>query len=278
VGALRVEGGPPDPGARVRFLPALASLLAVAVERERLEREATAAERLRLSDAVKTAILRAVSHDLRSPLTAIRVAAESVASPAVSLSPVDRARQLETVRHESARLDRLVANLLDLSRLQTAYAEPARELVAAEELVGRALAELGGDERVRTEFPPEPPLVEVDPAQVERVLVNLLENALRYSPPAAEVLVRVSAAREEVAIAVVDRGPGVPPEDAERIFEPFQQLAANDGSRGTGLGLAIVRGFAEANGGRVWAEAAAGGGASFAVAFPRARVLAEVER
>jgi len=282
VGALRIEDGAPDPVARDRFLPALASLLAVAVERDRLEREAIEAERLRLSDQVKTAILRAVSHDLRSPLTAIRVAAESLSSPSVTLSDDDRKRQLETVRHESARLDRLVANLLDLSRLQTGYSEPRREVVSAEELVAQALAELGWDERIRTELPPAPLLLEVDSAQVERALVNLLENALRFSPPESSVLVRVAAEDGEAVLAVLDRGPGIPPGDADRIFEPFQQLASDDGGRragrGTGLGLAIVRGFAEANGGRAWAEPGPGGGASFAVAFPLVPSPAGVER
>jgi two-component system sensor histidine kinase KdpD len=182
------------------------------------------------------------------------------------------------VRQESARLDRLVANLLDLSRLQTGYAEPRRELVSVEELVGRALAELGWDERIGTELPSEPLLVEVDAAQVERVLVNLLENALRFSPPGSKVLVQVEDGGEEVAIAVVDRGPGLGPGDEARIFEPFRQLAASDGSRGTGLGLAIVRGFAEANGGRVGAGPAPGGGAAFTVTFPRSRALSGATR
>ena len=279
VGTLYVEGDAEiDPAVSRRFLPALASLLAVALDRQRLQREALAAERLRSSDSVKTAILRAVSHDLRSPLTAIRVAAESLASPSVTLSEDDKARQLDTVRDESARLDRLVANLLDLSRLEAGTAVSQRELVAVDELVSQALVGLGRDNRVRVELPPDPPLVEVDPVQVERVLVNLLENALRLSPAEADVVIRVFSAGDEVVLRVIDEGPGIPASELDRIFEPFQQSTNGDARRGTGLGLAIARGFAEANGGRVWAESMPGEGASFAVAFPFAPAVVGLAR
>ena len=279
VGALYIDGDVDvDRSVTSRFLPALASLLAVALEREQLQREALAAERLRLSDSVKTAILRAVSHDLRSPLTAIRVAAESLASPSVTLTEADKARQLDTVRQESARLDRLVANLLDLSRLEAGKTVSQRELVAVDELVSQALAAVGSDHCVRVESPPEPPLIEVDAVQVERVLVNLLENALRYSPPGSDVVISTALVGEDVIVRVVDEGPGVPTAERERIFEPFHQLAMSDGRRGTGLGLAIARGFAEANGGRVCAESTRGEGASFAVAFPQAAVPVGLER
>ena len=257
---------------RERFLPAFASLLGIALDRERLEREAVATESLRTSDAVKTAILRAVSHDLRSPLTAIRVAAESVASLSVTLSDEDRARQLDTVRRESARLDRLVANLLDLSRLEAGSTRSQRELVSVDELIGQAFAELAHDDRIRVQLPPEPLVIDVDPFQVERVLANLVENALRYSSPDSDVLVDVRSIGADAIVRVADDGPGIPEAERDRIFEPFQQLASADGRRGTGLGLAIARGFAEANGGRVWAESNNGRGASFVVAFPLAGV------
>jgi two-component system sensor histidine kinase KdpD len=279
VGTLYIEGETEvSPAVRDRFLPALASLLAVALDREELEREALAAEKLRLSDSVKTAILRAASHDLRSPLTAIRVAAESLASPSVTLSAEDRGRQLDTVRRESARLDRLVANLLDLSRLEAGSTVSRPELVSLDELVGQAVAELGSGDRVRIELAGDPPLVEVDPVQVERVLVNLLENALRYSRLEADVAVVIAPAGEEAVVRVVDEGPGIPAGDVERVFEPFERLDGAGGRRGLGLGLTIARGLAEANGGRVWVESRPGAGASFAVAFPLTRAPAGAER
>jgi two-component system sensor histidine kinase KdpD len=269
------NSGRPDAAVVARFLPALASLLAVAIDREELEREALAAERLRLSDSVKTAILRSVSHDLRSPLTAIRVAAESLASSALRLSATDRQRQFDTVREESRRLDRLVANLLDVSRLQTGGVTPRRELVALDELLGQALSALGEREKsVRVELPAELPLVEVDATQVERVLVNLFENGLRFSPTSEAVLVRVMTSADAAVVSVENQGPPISERDIERIFEPFESASEEDGRGGTGLGLAIARGFTEANDGRIWADAGRVAGARFHVAFPLAHVPA----
>jgi two-component system, OmpR family, sensor histidine kinase KdpD len=260
-----------DASVRDRFLPAFASLLAVAMDREALEQEALAAERLRLSDSIKTAILRSVSHDLRSPLTAIRVAGESLASPALELSEADRHRLLDTIREESQRLDRLVANLLDLSRLQAGALTSRKELVAVDELVGQALAQLAGREAsVRIELPDDAPIVNVDTAQIERALVNLLENALRFAPADTDVVVRAAAFPDEVVLRVENQGPALAESDLERIFEPFEGAVEEDGRQGTGLGLAIARGFAEANGGRIWAESHPLRGVSFAMSFPLA--------
>jgi two-component system, OmpR family, sensor histidine kinase KdpD len=280
VGRLLVpEGEQPDSAVRDRFLPTLASLLAVAIDREALQREALEAERLRLSDSVKTAILRSVSHDLRSPLTAIRVAGESLASPALELTEEDRQRLLDTIKEESHRLDRLVANLLDLSRLETGAVTSKKDLVAIDELVGQALAQLGGREAlVRVELPgKEIPLVEVDAIQVERALVNLLENGLRFSPEDQDVVVRVTVSPIEVVLRVENGGPPLAERDLERIFEPFERAAEMEGRQGTGLGLAIARGFAEANGGRIWAESPGPEGACFAIAFPLAAVPVQAQ-
>jgi two-component system sensor histidine kinase KdpD len=268
-----------NPSAVRRFLPALASLLAVGLDREELQRQALAAEGLRTSDAVKTAILRAVSHDLRSPLTAIRVAAESLTSPSLQLSVDDRRGQLETLRVETRRLDRLVTNLLDFSRLEAGAARPRTELVAVDELIGQALAGVDADAvPVEVKLPREIPFVEVDSAQVERALVNLLANAQRFAPMGTPVTVTVSAGDEEVVLRIANNGPAIQPHDLDQVFEPFVRLAGDDDRAGTGLGLAIARGFAEANGGRVWAESPPGGGAAFGLAFPVAHVPAEVGR
>jgi two-component system sensor histidine kinase KdpD len=277
VGTMVLEGARRGRSAgRRRLLPALASLLGVAIDRERLAGEAFEAEALRRSDAMKTALLRAVSHDLRSPLMAILTSAGALARRDLSLDPDDRRELLETIAGEAARLDRLVGNLLDLSRLQAGAAQPEPELLAIDELVVQALAELGDEAgRVQASFADEPPAVRADANQIERVIVNLIENALRYSPAAEPVRVQVTATGAEVLVRVVDRGEGIPAADLERIFEPFQRGAGAD-TRGAGLGLAIARGFASANGGRVWAESRVGQGATFVLALPAVPVEAVV--
>jgi two-component system, OmpR family, sensor histidine kinase KdpD len=257
-----------------RILPALASMLAVAVDRERLSLAAVEAETLRRSDAIKTAVLRAVSHDLRSPLTAIRAAGEGLRRDDLRLDDEDRAELADTITGEAARLERLVTNLIDLSRLEAGAARPRPELWPAEELVGRALETLGSAaKRVDVHLPNEPVAATVDGAQIERVLVNLLENAAKFSSPADRIDVDVQAHAGELVVRVRDHGPGIPPDRAARIFDPFESSTV---STGTGLGLAIATGFAQANGGRVWFEPGEGGGAVFALALPAADVPAEV--
>ena len=266
VGRVFLEGDA-DADVSSRLLPGLASLLAVAVDRERLARRAVEAEALRRSDAIKTAILRAVSHDLRSPLTAIRTATESLESEALDLSVEDRAALLTTIEIETARLDRLVTNLLDLSRLELGAAEPKPELWTVESLVGQALSELGPRaDRVSVALSPDLPPIEVDGAQIEHVLVNLLDNALKFSPAAEPVELRGEQHDGEVIVRVVDRGPGLSNWELERIFEPFEP--GRGASAGSGLGLAIAKGFAQANGARLEAEPNQEGGASFVLSLP----------
>jgi two-component system, OmpR family, sensor histidine kinase KdpD len=267
-------GSDPNVSARHRFLPALAALLAVAVERDRLEREALEAEALRRSDLVKTALLRAVSHDLRSPLTAIRTAVGALRNSTLNLSAEDRRELLETIDLDSERLSRLVADLLDLSRLEAGGAAPDVELWSLDDLVREAVDSLGARDRV--ELAGEAPLVNVDAVQVQRVLANLIENALKFSPPGGRVHVRVTATRKEAIVRVVDNGPGLDESELERVFEPFYRRGPDTRS-GAGLGLAIARGFAAANGGRVWAESRPGQGASFALALPVVEVPVELQ-
>ncbi len=270
-------GESPRPAIAERVLPALASLLAVALDRERLSLAALEAETLRRSDAVKTAVLRAVSHDLRSPLTAIRAAGEGLDRNDLRLDEHDRAALLQTITGEAARLERLVTNLIDFSRLEAGAARPRPELWTGDDLVGRALETLGSAaDRVAVELPDEPVAALVDGAQIERVLVNLLENALKFTSPEAAVGIHVRGERDELLIEVRDHGPGIPPEDVERIFEPFEQ--ADGSAAGSGLGLAIASGFAQANGGRIWAEPAPGGGAVFTLAVPAVDVPAPLRR
>jgi two-component system sensor histidine kinase KdpD len=275
IGTIRLEGlRRGDARARRRLLPALASLLGVAIDRERLAAEALEAEALRRADVMKTALLRAVSHDLRTPLMAISTAASALARPDLALDDADREELLATVVAASERLDHLVGNLLDLSRLEAGAAQPEQEVVEVEELVLGAVDELGdeGGGRVRVALADEPCAVRVDPHQIRRALVNLLENALKFSPPGEPVHVRVAPGASEAFVRVIDHGPGVPPADRELVFEPFQRGSRGADAPGAGLGLAIARGFAAANGGRLTVESRSGQGATFVLALPAVAV------
>jgi two-component system sensor histidine kinase KdpD len=257
---------PPDEALTGRVTGVLAALLATAIERDELSR----------SDATKTAVLRSVSHDLRSPLTAIGTASEMLADPRERLSTRDRDELLASIREQAQRLDRLVANLLDLSRLEAGAASPVAELWPVDELLGRALEAIGADgDRVVVSLPDESPAVRVDAAQLERVLVNLVENALRYSSPADSVEVRALVRGGEVVVSITDHGPGLAQEELESIFEPFWR-GTGAGERGSGLGLAIARGFATLNGGRLWVESVPGRGATFSVALPAVEIGSKV--
>jgi two-component system sensor histidine kinase KdpD len=249
------------------------ALLAVAEDRRRLENEAFEAEALRRSDLVKTALLRAVSHDLRSPLTSITTAIGALRNDELVFTDADRRELLETIAVDADRLARLVADLLDLSRLEAGAAEPEPEVWSVDELV----RELVLDHRLadRVDVAGETSFVNVDPVQVQRVLANLIENAMKFSPPGAQVHVRVTATSQEAIVRIVDQGPGLPEDELERVFEPFYRRTGGSSS-GAGLGLAIARGFAAANEGRVWAESRPGQGATFALALPVVEVPAEL--
>lgn len=260
----------PELAVRERFLPALASLLGVAVERERLVAEAIEASALRRSDAIKTAVIRAVSHDLRTPLATIEMALDGLDSPQVTLDDDDRRELLASIRAEHERLERLVDNLLDLSRLDAGSAQPSKEIWTPEQLLAGALSGLPGAGRVEVREAAEAPPVLVDGAQVERALANVVENALKYSPAAERVVVRVTATRQEAIIRVVDHGQGLEPGDLDRIFEAFHRAPSAGARPGAGLGLAIARGFVEVNDGRIWAESQPGQGTTVAIALPLA--------
>ena len=277
VGTLYVpDDEEPSYEARTRLLPALASLLAVARDRERLAAEALEAEAFRRSDTIKTAVIQAVSHDLRTPLATIEQALDGLEGGGLRLTDTDREELLDAIRIEHTRLKRLVENLLDLSRLQAGAASASLDVWTWEELIGRALDELGASERVAVDGRQDLPPVSVDATQVQRVLVNLLENALGVSPQHESVHVRVSATRKELLFRITDRGPGIPEAERERIFEPFHRIEGGPLRRGAGLGLAIARGFAEANGGRIWVESQPGRGASFVLGLPTVELPVQV--
>lgn len=264
-----------------RLLPALADLLELGLDRERLELAVREAEAVRRSDAMKTAILRSVSHDLRSPLTAVTAAAGALASPQLALSADDRDQLVATVVAEARRLERLVAGLLDLSRLQAGAARPVREPHAVDELVANALDDLDGEARVQVAVPDDLPPVLVDVVQLRRALANVLENALVHGGPDGAVTVTAEPGRPgeagelgTVRLLVRDRGPGIAPAEAQAVFEPFRKGRAGAAGHGSGLGLAIARGFVEAGGGTLeLGPAPAGGGALLVLELPVAAPL-----
>ncbi len=245
-----------------RLAPSLAVLLAAARRGAELEAEAIEAAALRRSDEVKTALLRAVSHDLRSPLTAISAAADGLAGGG------DGSRELiEVIRAESDRLGRLVSDLLDLSRLETGTARPSLDWCSIEEVVASAIGSLG-DRAAAVEVAIEPdlPLLEADAAQLERAVANLLDNAIRHGL-GRPVGVRARRLGYRIRVEIADHGPGIPAADLEDIFEPFVRGDRAAGA-GSGLGLAIARGFVAASSGRLWAESPPGGGATFVIELP----------
>ena len=253
--------------AQERVVPPLEALLAAALERDRLLSDVVETEALRRSDVIKTTLLRAVSHDLRSPLTAILTAAEPL--DAARISDVDRHELAGVVREEARRLSRLIDNLLDLSRLETGAAEPRRDWCSLEEVVEAAIEEVDlPADRFSVQVRDAVPLVRADAAQLTRALSNLLANSARYSR-GHPVLVRVWSLHNRVIVRVVDRGPGIPPAQRQRVFEPFYRAGTDEtGHRGSGLGLAIARGFVEANGGRISVESLPGQSTSFVVELP----------
>jgi K+-sensing histidine kinase KdpD len=240
-------------------------LVAANRERDALEAEAIEARALRRSDELKTALLRSVSHDLRSPLTAIVAAGETVGSPTVSEE--DRAALAETITVEAQRLSRLVENLIDLSRLEAGAAEPHRDWLSIEEVARAAAEQASPAEGYRLAVDPGTPLVRADAAQIERALFNVIDNAVRHSN-GQPVSIRARAVNERLIIRIVDRGRGIPERELERVFEAFR----GDSRTGAGLGLAIARGFVEANDGRIWAEALPGQGTTIVIELPLEKV------
>ncbi|MEG3629970.1 sensor histidine kinase KdpD [Streptomyces poriticola] len=242
-----------------RVLAAFAAQAAVVLDRRRLREEADRARALAEGNRIRTALLAAVSHDLRTPLAGIKASVTSLRSDDVAWSEEDRAELLEGIEEGADRLDHLVGNLLDMSRLQTGTVTPLIREIDVDEVVPVAL---GGvpEAGVELDVPESLPMVAVDPGLLERSVANLVENAVKYSPADRPVLVAASTHADRVEVRIVDRGPGVPDEAKDRIFEPFQRYGDAPRGSGVGLGLAVARGFAEAMGGTLDAEDTPGGG------------------
>ncbi|WP_435192591.1 DUF4118 domain-containing protein, partial [Nonomuraea sp. bgisy094] len=251
-----------------RVLEAFAAETAVALRQQRLEEAAERAKPLAEADRMRTALLAAVSHDLRTPLASAKAAVESLSNTAIEWSEEDRCELLATADESLAKLDRLVANLLDMSRLQAGVLGVDHQPVALEEVVPRAIDDLGPlRDRVEGDISVELPEIVADPTLLERVLVNLMANAVRYSPQHQKVLITASRHGDHVEIRVIDRGPGVPADAHDRIFLPFQRLGDRDNHTGVGLGLALSRGLAEAMGGTLVPDETPGGGLTMTLTF-----------
>ncbi|MFJ9809397.1 DUF4118 domain-containing protein [Streptomyces sp. NPDC101158] len=242
-----------------RVLGAFAAQAAVVLDRQRLVGEAEEARRLAEGNKIRTSLLAAVSHDLRTPLAGIKASVSSLRSDDVEWSEEDRAVLLEGIEEGADRLDHLVGNLLDMSRLQTGTVTPLIRPTDLDEVVPMAL---GGvpDGSVELDIPETLPMVAVDRGLLERAVANIVENAVKYSPEGVPVAVGASVLGERLELRVTDRGPGVPDTGKERIFEAFQRFGDAPRGSGVGLGLAVARGFVEAMGGTVSAEDTPGGG------------------
>ncbi|HEY3513082.1 MAG TPA: ATP-binding protein, partial [Kribbella sp.] len=254
-----------------RLVGAFAAHAAALVDRARLSEAAAEAKPLAEADKLRTALLRAVGHDLRSPLASAKASVTSLRSDDVEWSDSERAELLETADESLDRLSRLVDNLLDLSRLQAGVLPVFTRPTAVAEVMPGVLEELGDDaDRIVVEIPEALPLVEADPALLERVVANLLANAIRYSPPGLPPLLTASALRDTVEVRVIDRGPGIPQAERDQVFAPFQRLGDTDNTVGVGLGLALSRGLAEAMDGTLQPDETPGGGLTMVVALPTA--------
>ncbi|MEV0988813.1 sensor histidine kinase KdpD [Streptomyces sp. NPDC049949] len=242
-----------------RVLGAFAAQAAVVLDRQRLVVEAEKSRELAEGNRIRTALLAAVSHDLRTPLAGIKASVTSLRSDDVEWSEEDRAELLEGIENGADRLAALIGNLLDMSRLQTGTVTPQIRETDLDEVVPMALGGVPEDS-VQLDIPESLPMVAVDRGLLERAVANIVENAVKYSPEDAPVLVSASALADRVELRVVDRGPGIPEEAKSRIFEPFQRHGDAPAGAGVGLGLAVARGFTEALGGTLTAEDTPGGG------------------
>lgn len=261
-----------------RLVSAVASQIGLAVERARLRREATETEILRRAEGLRTALLNAVSHDLRTPLASIIASAGSLRRKDLHWTNTDLEEFATVIEDEASRLNRIVGNLLDLSRLEAGALQPERDWydlgALVDDVLGR-LKPLTAGHLVRVDVSDDLPPVHIDYVEIDQVLSNLLENAAKYSPPGGEIAIRVHQVDDQVRVEVRDTGPGIPAGDLTRIFDPFYRgsgLAPQ--LKGTGLGLAVARGLVQAHGGTIWAENAKTIGSRFTFTLPLPAVAA----
>ncbi len=265
-GLVLVVAGQPRP-ASSRLLDGFAAQAAAALDRQRLRTQAAQAEALAEGNRMRTALLAAVSHDLRTPLASIKASVSTLRQEDVTWTADDQSALLATIEQSADRLDALIGNLLDMGRLSTASLRPFLVPAAVDEVAPLALRGLDQAARVQLLAPDALPLVLTDPGLLERVLANLFANALAYSPPDRPPAMRAHQVRDTVVLEVTDHGRGVPDEWKQRIFEPFQRVGPSQGT-GVGLGLAVAKGLVEALGASIDAADTPGGGLTMRVTLP----------
>jgi two-component system, OmpR family, sensor histidine kinase KdpD len=261
--AVRPVGGRAFSEDDRELLEAAAKQAAFALERARLDAQVRGAQLDSETSRLRAALFSSVTHDLRTPLASIKAGVSSLLSDDVAYDPAQRRELLTTVLEETDRMNRLVGNLMDLSKIRAGALVPAREAAAIDEIVDATVARMrptltGVD--VRLNVRPDLPEVFVDPVQIDQVLTNLLENAAAHSPAGGEVLVAAAAYRDAIQVRVADQGDGIPEAERERVFEAFYRGDAAPERPGSGLGLAIAQAVVVAHGGRIWIEGAPGGG------------------
>jgi signal transduction histidine kinase len=257
-----------------RMLDGFAAQAAAALDRDRLRTQAAQAEALAEGNRMRTALLAAVSHDLRTPLASIKASVSTLRQTDVQWTAADEAALLATIEQSADRLDALIGNLLDMSRLSTGSLQPFLRPTAIDEVAPVALRGLDAGMNVQMAVPDGLPLVRTDPGLLERVLANLFANALAYSPPNRPPALYARHEGQHVVLDVVDHGRGVPDELKPRMFEPFERLSARNTGTGVGLGLAVVKGFLDTMGGSVAAADTEGGGLTMRVTLPVASLAA----
>jgi two-component system sensor histidine kinase KdpD len=258
---------------QLRLLEAFAGQAAAAIERATLAEDARSAWERVEAEFMRNTLLSSVSHDLRTPLSAITGAASTLLETGASLPENGRQELIETVYEESERMDRLINNLLDMTRLESGGLHPRKEWQPVEEVIGSSLHHLDkrlAGRKVAVNISPDLPMVPFDAISIEQVLMNLLDNALEYTPVGSPLEIKAYRTEGGVAIEVLDRGPGLPTGTELRVFEKFFRAhpAGDSGRRGIGLGLAISRGIVEAHGGKITAENRPDGGARFQFILP----------
>jgi two-component system sensor histidine kinase KdpD len=280
VGRIEMAEGAHGAVGSTEVLQTFAGQLALAIERARFGAEAARARYEADASRTRAALFSSVTHDLRTPLASITASASSLLEEGVPFSDEQRTELLRTILEESARLNRVVGNLMEISRFRAGALTLSVEAVPIDDLVDTVLARLAPqlrERRVKVNVREDIPPVTVDPVQMDQVLTNLLENAIRFSPPGSELTVTAIRWENQIEVKVADRGPGIPVEDRAQVFEEFYRKDVAGGHGGTGLGLAIARAIVTAHHGAMWIEDTPGGGATVGFRIPISSSVEPVE-